>query len=98
MMLRLLKINLAALLSALSNRQRRGLRGKISPIGGKAGIAALLVFVFAAFLIMFGGLFLSICDAYYSMGLGWLYFAMEAGLVFSLCVITCIFSAQSAVF
>ena len=61
-------------------------------------IALLAVYIVAVICLYFGMLFISICEPFYSMGLGWLYFSFAGLTAFAVCFITGIFIAQSQLF
>ena len=61
-------------------------------------IALLAVYIVAVICLYFGMLFISICEPFYSMGLGWLYFSFAGLTAFAGCFITGIFIAQSQLF
>jgi len=102
MVRKLLLINLQALFSAMFMRNaifQRGVRrfgaGKTTLI--KLGITLLMLYVLGAVAITVGALFTQLI-AFYQLGIGWMYFAICGLMVFSICVITCIFTAQAQIF
>jgi len=109
MTLKLLKINLRAMLSSMFNRgsgarKNNSIIGgnKIRPAGGtalgKIGLAVLFLYCIGAFGFMFIGLFSSFRDPFVEAGIGWLYFAFAGIITLGLCTITTIFTAQAQIF
>jgi ABC-2 type transport system permease protein len=96
---RLLVINLkavaAAMFSGVRSPKKRSLPGSALR---KAGIAVAVIYLAAAEGVFFYNIFAALRDVIFMVGAGWLYFAINAFLVLSLCVVTCIFAAQSQVF
>jgi ABC-2 type transport system permease protein len=95
MIRRLFVLNLKAL---LSGNLKTGLGGKRSGRGKKLLLAAfaflLAAFLFAIFLVMF----YPMLEPCFSAGIGWMYFAVLALIVFALNVISTIFSASALIF
>ncbi|MDR2043339.1 MAG: hypothetical protein LBQ15_03045 [Clostridium sp.] len=75
------------------------IQGAQKPGAGKAVSAVFLGLIAAAgFFVMLYEMFAAMCEPYFSAGIGWLYFAMLAILVFALCVVSTIFTAAAVVF
>jgi ABC-2 type transport system permease protein len=80
--------------NALSRRRGGAPRGA----AGKIGVFGLVAFVIWAMLYFFYQIFSMMHDVLFAIDLGWLYFALGAVIVFSLCVVTNIFNAQAQIF
>ena len=96
-------INIKAMFAAMFTRSRARVKasGKRRFLTGKAGVIAailLAVYCIGAFGLMFFGLFMSVRDIFIQLDIAWLYFAVAGVLVFTMCTITCIFTAQSQIF
>jgi ABC-2 type transport system permease protein len=89
-------INLRATFASMFKRSKNSKKRKLE--GGKIGIAVLILYCVVVFGYLFFNIFRSIRDPFFELGIGWLYFALDGLLVFSLCVFTCIFTAQSQIF
>ncbi|MDR0905030.1 MAG: hypothetical protein LBN00_02440 [Oscillospiraceae bacterium] len=102
MIFQLFIINLKAIFSQMFNRTRFSPRAQrplpLRGTAGKIGIAARIIYCVGAFGFMFFGLFGSMLDEFFALGIGWLYFAIDGVLVFGICTISCIFTAQSQIF
>lgn len=61
-------------------------------------IALLVVYVFAAFIFMFGASFYALNKPFFSMDLGWFYFSVMGIGIFAFGFIGCIFAAQAQLF
>jgi len=95
MILRLLKVNIAAIFASIL----RGTKNKRSGgIGSKILVGILLFYTAAVCLLLFTVLFFNMSGVFFRAGIGWLYFAIAALIVFFICVVTCIFQAQATVF
>jgi ABC-2 type transport system permease protein len=65
---------------------------------GKFGAAIAVVYIAWAFGYLFYNVFSTLRDAFFALGAGWMYFAVNAVFVFSTCVITTVFTAQAQIF
>jgi ABC-2 type transport system permease protein len=75
------------------------LSGKKKPGIGKVLLFSFLIlYAIAAFMFLFGGIFYTLRDPFFSNDLGWMYFALLAAAVFSLCLIGTIFTASAQLF
>ncbi|GHU57606.1 ABC transporter permease [Clostridia bacterium] len=80
-------------LKALGSNFVRG--GKKKPGAGKILLVTFVALYVAATLIgMFSALFHSLLEPFFSAGIGWMYFALLALIVFGICVISTIFGAK----
>ena len=61
-------------------------------------IALLAVYVIAALLFLFGGMFLQLNKPLFAMDLGWLYFSFMGIGIFAFCFIGSVFTAQAQLF
>lgn len=86
-------LNAKALLSGILR-----LNGKKIGIVKKLLITAIGVYAVACFFLIFGLVFNSILKPFYEIGLGWLYFAVLAVIVFAICLFSTIFTAQAQLF
>ena len=95
----LLLINLRNLYKSVVTRTR-GKRRISTPnsVLLKFGIAVLAVYVIATFATLIGSLFRQFLAPFYELGIGWMFFTINCLLVFSICVVTCIFTAQAQIF
>ncbi|MDR1001569.1 MAG: hypothetical protein LBL96_12375 [Clostridiales bacterium] len=95
MISRLFVLNMKALLSGVF---------KIKPAVKKSGAGKTLFAAVVGFVVvtsifaMFIGFFNAMLEPYFSAGIGWMYFAMFAIMVFALCVISTIFTGTAAMF
>jgi len=96
MVKKLLIINLKAMYSSMFNRNKKKNKSMGLPV--KIGIAVLAVYVVAAFATMVVSFAIQLRDPFYNLGIGWMYFTLNSIVVFSICVITCIFTAQAQIF
>ncbi|GHV37474.1 ABC transporter permease [Clostridia bacterium] len=84
-------------LKALGSNFVRG--GKKKPGAGKILLVTFVALYVAATLIgMFSALFHSLLEPFFSAGIGWMYFALLALIVFGMCVISTIFTASAQLF
>ena len=97
MVRKLLLINLRSLFVSvfLRGKSRSGTPNSVLL---KFGIAAAIIYVFATFAMLIGSLFTQFLTPFYELGFGWMYFTLYCVIVFSICVITCIFTAQAQIF
>ncbi len=77
---------------------RTSKKAKKRSIGMRALIGIFVVYIIACFFMMFGMMFEMLCEPYFSMGLGWLYFSTAGILAFALCFIGSVFAAQQQLF
>ncbi|NLB29758.1 MAG: hypothetical protein GX823_06000 [Clostridiales bacterium] len=96
MVKKLLLINLRALYLSVFLRRGKRSRGRAALL--TAGIIVLLIYVVIAFATMIVMLFGELLAPFYAVGIGWMYFALNFVIVFALCVVTCIFTAQAQIF
>ncbi|MDR1914660.1 MAG: hypothetical protein LBQ68_09300 [Clostridiales bacterium] len=61
-------------------------------------VAFIAVYLTAILIGMFTALFSSLLEPFFSMGIGWLYFAFLALIVFGICVFSTIFTASAQLF
>lgn len=95
MILTLYRLNMTALSNSVL--QRGGARKQAGPV--KTVLLALLfAYLAASFMVLFGILFKPLLDAFFDMGLGWLYFAMYAAVTFAVGVVGTVFAASAQVF
>ena len=90
------KVQLRALMRSMAMRGTSGKR-KNRKLASVA-FALLMVYALGTLLVSFGTVFYSLCEAYASAGLSWLYFAMAAILAIGLSVIASVFMSQSLLF
>ncbi|MDR0423942.1 MAG: hypothetical protein LBH39_00530 [Clostridiales Family XIII bacterium] len=95
MIRRLFAINLKVLLSGVMKINS----GAKAPSTGKTAFAAIVGLVAAISIFsMFYMMFDSMCEAYFSAGIGFMYFSMLAVTVFLLCVISSVLAGAAIVF
>lgn len=61
-------------------------------------LTILGIYLLACFGIMFGAIFLSICDTFAALNLSWLYFGFMGILVFALCFVGSVFITQNQLY
>ena len=92
MIIKMLRINIALTFSGMFKGSRSA---KKRGVMAKIGIGALAVCCVGAFALGFGTMFMRICEPFYEMELGWLYFAMVGITAFALCFIGSVFMAST---
>ena len=97
MVIKLLHINLQALFVSVFMRGKKR-SGDANSVLLKFGIVVAAIYVFATFGTLIGSLFTQFLTPFYELGFGWMYFTFYCLIVFSICVITCIFTAQAQIF
>jgi ABC-2 type transport system permease protein len=91
----LIRVRFAAYFASLSGAQRKNRK----PSKGKTVLFLLLmVYCFAAFSVMFFGLFAQMAQPYYEAGLSWLYFSFFGLTAFALMFVGSVFTAKSQLF
>lgn len=91
----LVEIRLKAMFAGMFRNSKRA---KSRNLGMKILIGLLAVYVLASFFMMFGMMFHMLCEPFYKMGLGWLYFSTTGILAFALCFIGSVFAVQHQLF
>lgn len=97
MVKKLLMINLRAMYVSMFMRGKKRADAKRSVLV-KIGVAALAVYVIAAFAMLIVMLFGELLVPFFELGIGWMYFSLNGLIVMGLCIITCIFMAQAQIF
>jgi len=88
----LLAIRLRAEFARLTGAGRR--RKQARGVAGKAGFAALMLYVAGCFVYLFYNVFHALAVPLFGAGLGWLYDALAGFLAAALAVVSTVFSAQ----
>ena len=92
----LLKTRIAALGAWLSQSGSRS--AKRSSKLKSVGIAALMIYAFFAFMVMFGMYFGQIAEPFHAMGIDWLYFTLFGLTAFSLMFIGSVFAVKTQLY
>ncbi|MDD4377209.1 MAG: hypothetical protein PHH48_03555 [Eubacteriales bacterium] len=96
-MLRVLIITrFKAMLSGMFKKSRGG-KGR-KTIGKTIFFIIVLIYVIGCFGILFGGMFMGICDPFASLNLQWFYFGFMGILVFLLCFVGSVFTTQNQIY
>lgn len=90
----LLKVRIAALYSSVNQNRKK----KAGGIGTKILMGVVILYLIGVFGILFGQMFHMMCEPFFTMGLGWLYFATAGIMSFFLCVMFTIFLTKSQLF
>ncbi|MCL2045559.1 MAG: hypothetical protein FWG88_04160 [Oscillospiraceae bacterium] len=90
---KLIKLNLAALFA-------RTFRGTSKKRKKSSVVLFVILAIYIAVMMLFsvGGMFYLLCTPFFTMGIGWLYFALAGIIVFVICFLSNVFMIQSSLF
>lgn len=89
----LVMIRLKSMFAGFLGRSKKG-----TGTGKKILLAALVIYIVAVFGTLFINLFASTCDAFFALGMQWLYFGFTGLMIFVLCFVGSVFVTQQLLF